>query len=85
MVGGVATNFNGYQRLTDDIDVWIKDSVENRKKLRRAFQDYWNIDFFMIETMQIVPGWTNLNLSNGMRLDLMIDMKGLEGYSFDEC
>ena len=85
MVGGVATNLNGYQRTTDDIDIWIKDSSENRKKLRKAFYDYWSIDFFMIETMQIIPGWTNFNLNNGMRLDLMLDMKGLEGYGFDEC
>lgn len=85
MVGGVATNLNGYQRVTDDIDVWIKESSENRKKLRKAFYDYSNIDYFMIETMQIVPGWTHFNLNNGVRLDLMIDMKGLEGFTFDEC
>ena len=35
--------------------------------------------------MQIVPGWTHFNLNNGVRLDLMIDMKGLEEYSFDDC
>ena len=85
MVGGVATNLNGYQRSTDEIDVWIKDITENRKKLRKAFHDYWGIDFFMIETVQIIPGWTNFNLNNGTRLDLMFDMKGLEGYTFDEC
>jgi len=85
MVGGVATSLNGYQRTTDDIDVWVKDSLENRKRLRKAFYDYWGIDFFMIETMQIIPGWTNFNLNNGIQLDIMLDMKGLEQYSFDEC
>ena len=39
----------------------------------------------MIEKMQIVQGWTNFNLNNGFRLDLMTSMKGLEGFSFDEC
>ena len=24
-------------------------------------------------------------LNNGLKLDKMVDMKGLEGYSFDEC
>jgi hypothetical protein len=85
MVGGVATSLNGYQRTTDDIDVWVKDSLENRKRLRKAFYDYWGIDFFMIETMQIIPGWTDFNLNNGIQLDIMLDMKGLEQYSFDEC
>jgi tryptophan synthase alpha subunit len=38
----------------------------------------------MLETMQIIPGWTNLNLNNGLRLDLMLGLKGLESYSFEE-
>lgn len=25
------------------------------------------------------------NLMNGLRLDILVNMKGLEGYSFDEC
>jgi hypothetical protein len=85
MVGGFATNMNGYQRTTDDIDVWFEDSIENREKMRFAFRDYGMGDFFMFPTLQIIPGWTNFNLNNGVRLDLMVDMKGLEGFTFDEC
>ncbi len=39
----------------------------------------------MIDDMQIVPGRTYFNLNNGTRLDLVIEMKGLENYTFDEC
>lgn len=39
----------------------------------------------MLETMQFVPGWTDFQLNNGLRLDIMVNMKGLEGYSFEEC
>jgi hypothetical protein len=39
MVGGVATNLNGYQRTTDDIDVWVKDSLTNRKNSGRHFMN----------------------------------------------
>ena len=85
MVGGVATNLHGYNRATDDIDVWIEDTTENRKNFRTAFMQYSGLDLFMMERMQIVPGWTPFNLNNGMRLDLMTDMKGLEGFSFEEC
>jgi len=35
--------------------------------------------------MQFVPGWNDFHLNNGLRLDIHIDMKGLEGYTFDEC
>jgi hypothetical protein len=85
MIGGVATNLHGYQRTTEDIDVWIEDTLENRQKFRKALKEYSQIDYFMIETLQIVPGWTNFSLNNGVRLDLMVSVKGLENLSFDEC
>jgi predicted nucleotidyltransferase len=85
MVGGVATNLHGYNRATDDVDVWIEDTLENRQKFRKAFKDYSGQDLFMIERLQIVPGWTLFNLNSGMQLDLMTGMKGLENLSFSEC
>ena len=39
----------------------------------------------MLATMQIIPGWTNFKLNNGLKLDLMLDVKGLEGFTFQEC
>jgi predicted nucleotidyltransferase len=85
MVGGYATNLHGYQRYTGDIDIWIDDNIENRHQLRKAFAECGMGDYYMLETMQFVPGWTDLHLMNGLRLDIMVNMKGLEGYSFDEC
>jgi predicted nucleotidyltransferase len=85
MVGGYATNLNGYQRFTGDMDIWIEDTVDNRKNLRSAFKDCEMGDYYMLETMQIVPGWTNFSLNNGLRLDLMLDVKGLEGFTFQQC
>ncbi len=37
MVGGYATNIHGFQRYTGDIDMWIDDTVENRKNLDRFY------------------------------------------------
>ena len=85
LVGGYAINFHGYQRFTGDLDIWIKDTLDNRKNLRTAFFDCDMGDFPMIEYMQFLPGWTDFHLNNNMRLDILIDMKGLEGYTFDEC
>lgn len=85
MVGGVATNLNGYQRSTEDIDLWIKDDIENRKSLRNAFRECEMGDYFMMERLQFTPGWTDFRLNNGLRIDVMTDMKGLEDFSFDEC
>jgi len=85
MVGDYATNLHGYQGFTGDLDIWIKDSLENRQHLRNAFIDCDMGDYPMLEYMQFIPGWTEFHLNNGLRLDILIDMKGLEGYTFEEC
>lgn len=38
----------------------------------------------MLDRIQFVPGWTDFHLLNGLRLDIIVTMKGLEEYSFDE-
>ena len=85
MVGGYATNIHGYQRYTGDMDIWIDDSQVNRLNLRVAFREAGMGDYFMMERMQFIPGWTDFSLNNGLKLDIMVDMKGLEAFSFDEC
>ena len=85
MVGGYAINLHGFQRYTGDIDIWLEDTLANRRSLRAAFIECGMGDYFMLDTIQFVPGWTDFQLMNGLRLDILINMKGLEGYSFDEC
>ncbi len=85
MVGGYATNIHGFQRFTADMDVWIEDTIVNRSNLRKAFDQAGMGDFTMLQTMQFIPGWTTFRLNNGLQLDIMTAMKGLEEYTFDEC
>lgn len=85
MVGGYAINLHGYQRYTGDMDLLLDDTIENRQRLRLAFKDYGIGDFEMMERLQFVPGWTNFHLNNGLRLDIMTELKGLEEYTFDNC
>lgn len=85
MVGGYATNLHGFQRYTGDMDIWIEDTIENRLNLRKAFAAADMGDYYMMETIQFVPGWTDFRLNNGLRLDILVKMAGLEQYTFDEC
>ncbi len=85
MVGGYAMNLHGYQRFTGDLDIWIKDTSVNRDALRKAFIECNMGDYPMIASMQFVPGWTEFHLNNGLTLDILTEMRGLEDYSFDEC
>ena len=85
MVGGFATNLHGYQRTTGDLDIWIKDSLDNRKRIRSALKELNIGDFKSIETMEFVPGWSTINLSSGFELDIMTSMKGLPQEMFNEA
>jgi predicted nucleotidyltransferase len=82
MVGGFATRFHGFNRNTDDLDVWLEDTLQN---LRQAFIALNYCDFPSIETMEFLPGWTGFYVGNAIELDIMTKMKGLEDHTFAEC
>jgi len=85
MVGGFATRFHGFNRNTDDLDLWLEDDLKNRKKLRESFIELGYGDFPSLETMEFLPGWTSFYVGNVIELDIMTTMKGLEDHTFDEC
>ncbi|MEI8279089.1 MAG: hypothetical protein WCG87_04945 [Bacteroidota bacterium] len=85
MIGGFAIRFHGFNRSTDDLDMWIEDTTANRKKLRAAFKELEYGDLPMLETMDFIPGWTNFHIGEGMELDILTEMKGLENTSFKQC
>ncbi len=85
MVGGFATNLNGFSRITNDIDIWIKDTLENRKNLRLALKEIEVGDFENIETVEFIPGWSSIYLNSGFELDIMSYIKGFEKENFDTC
>ena len=84
LVGGVAVRFHGFNRTTDDLDVWLEDTPTNRKNLRLAFFELGYGDFEEIETMQFIPGWTSF-FAAGIEIDFMTQILGLENITFDEC
>lgn len=85
MVGGFATNLHGFSRTTADCDIWIEDSITNRKNLRSALEKNEGIPFDSIERMEFVPGWSSIQLNAGLSLDIMTYLKGFPQSSFEEC
>jgi Nucleotidyl transferase of unknown function (DUF2204) len=83
-IGGLAVNIYGYGRNTGDIDIYIEDTIANRKNLRLALKDAGIGDFESILTMQFVPGWTDFTLNLNFRLDVMTSVLGLENEIFSE-
>lgn len=54
LVGGIATNLQGFQRYTGDVDIYLEETLENR--LRQAYKAYSGLDFASFETVQFIPG-----------------------------
>ncbi len=85
LVGDFATNLHGFTRFTADIDIWIKDSIENRKNLRLAYAASGNGDLKEIETIEFIAGWTTLYLQGNLELDIMTKLVGFSQLDFDRC
>ena len=85
LIGGFATNLHGFNRTTGDLDIWLENSLENRKRLRKSFQELGLGDLPELETMEFLPGWTSFRLSSGFELDLMTHIKGFGEEKFEEC
>lgn len=83
-IGGFAVNIYGYGRNTGDIDIFIDDTIVNRENLRKAIKQLGLGDFESINTMQFIPGWTDITLNFNLRLDIMTSVKGLEDKSFKD-
>ena len=84
IVGDFACSIHGYSTLRNIIEIWIKDEIGNRQNFGKALEvfGYGEMDW---NEMQFIPGWTNFYIGKGVLLDILIDMKGLEGFTFDEC
>ncbi len=49
------TNATWSYRATQDVDLYIDDTLENRKNLRKTFADLGLGDFEPIERLQFIP------------------------------
>jgi hypothetical protein len=85
MVGGFATNLHGFSRITADADIWIEDSLENRKRFREAIKDLGIGDFSQFETIEFIAGYSSISLDSGIELDIMTQLKDFGKEQFSEC
>jgi hypothetical protein len=85
MVGGFATTLHGFSRNTADIDIWIRDTLENRQALRKTLKDLEIGDFQSIESTQFIPGFTSIILNSGIELDIMTSLIAFDQIQFEEC
>jgi len=85
MVGGFATNLHGFSRTTADLDIWIKDTLENRKNLGKVLKSLDLGNYPNIETMNFLAGWSAIRLPSGLELDIMTSLKSFTEKNFEAC
>lgn len=83
VVGGYAVNFYGYSRTTGDIDLYIKDSTENRRHLVDALESLGYGRFDALLTLPILAGFCEIMMDDGIYADLMTQIPGIDPGEFD--
>jgi hypothetical protein len=84
IVGGFAVNRYGYKRTTGDLDIYLKDTPENRSRLIDALDAMSYGRFDMLMDVPIIAGYCEIMMDDGIYADLMTDIPGLEKGKFDE-
>jgi hypothetical protein len=85
MVGGFAAIMHGISRITQDVDIWIKDTPDNRFRLGKTINELGLGDYESFENIDFIPGWTTIYLGLGLELDIMTYLKLFPQTSFDDC
>ena len=80
LVGGFSVILYGYSRTTGDLDIWVKKSKENYKKLYNAFIKFGMPVFDMTEENFLNhPEWDVFTFGRSpVAIDIMTSVKGLD-------
>lgn len=83
LVGGFSVILHGYARTTGDLDIWVKKTISNYKKIQHAFQKFGMPLFDMTaENFLNHPEWDVFTFGRSpVAIDIMTSVKGLD---FDE-
>jgi hypothetical protein len=78
IVGGFAVNRYGYNRTTGDLDIYLMDTLKNRKNLIEAIDEMGYGRYDMLLDVPIIAGYCEVLMDDGMYADLMTDIPGLD-------
>lgn len=80
LVGGFSVILYGYSRTTGDMDIWVRKTKENYRKLVKAFDEFGMPVFDMTEeTFLGHPEWDVFSYGKSpVAIDIMTAVKGLD-------
>jgi len=66
LVGWICYQLSRVQRHTGDIDLYIDDTTDNRKRLRKSFRELEMVIMNQLKEA-ICAGWVDFQMNNGVR------------------
>lgn len=86
LIGGMAGAFYGHTRTTADMDIWIKNTPENKAGLVQSLKKNLVAGAEYLINTQFVFGYTTVPFGkNGFSLDLGEQTKIFSQHDFDAC
>ena len=86
LVGGMAGVFHGHIRTTQDLDLWVEASPNNRAQLISALQENNVVGASYLKDMPFIFGYTAVRFgSKGFELDLGDELSLFKQTDFDAC
>ncbi len=82
LVGGYAVGYHGYPRTTADIDVWIRISRENAKRMVAALVEFGFGVSALNSSMFLEPNRIVRMGHAPLRIEILMSVSGV---SFDKC
>jgi len=84
LVGGYSVILHGYSRTTGDMDIWVDKTLDNYRKIKRAFLEFGMPVFDMTEERFL--GYFDFDVFTFGKppssIDIMLEVKGMD---FNEC
>ena len=82
LIGGYAVGYHGYPRTTNDIDIWVENSVENADKLVLSVKAFgFNVPELKPELFENKKNIIRMGKAP-MRIEIITDIDGVE---FAKC
>lgn len=86
LVGGVAAIFHGHVRTTQDLDLWVKETPENKQQLVKALKEnnVSGADHYL--NVPMIPGYSTVTIgTDGFVVNFMDHMEAFQKEDFDPC
>ncbi len=77
IVGGFAVTFHSRAKFTQDIDIWIKKTKSNARKIFRALKEFGFENIELSEDDFLKPGFVLQLGYPPNRIDIMTDLEGV--------